>query len=166
MSEFFNILIQSNTLNFLIVVCLIVFLFLKLKINAKLQIMADEIKNYVNSAENEKLDAQKKLDIINSKVQKLPDVIERIKKSTENSVKNYEKKILADINEEKQDVENNIKRLFNLETRKFKNKLTCLLSEKSVELAKENAIKQLENNVELHNKYIENAIKELDGIKL
>ena len=45
----------------------------------------EEAKKYVNSAENEKLEAQKKLDIINSKIQRLPEVIDRIKKSTQNN---------------------------------------------------------------------------------
>ena len=166
MSEFINILIQSNTLNFLIVLALIIFLIKKLNVSNKLQNLADEIANYVNSSETEKNDAQKKLDIINGKVQKLPDVIERIKKSTENSIKNYENKVKKDLQDEKNDISKNADRLFKLETKKFKNKLTNLLSEKSVELARENAIEQLNGNVELHNRYIDSAIDELDRINL
>ncbi len=166
MTEFINILIQSNTLNFLITTGLIIFLLSKLNIREKLQSIADEIKSYVETAENEKNDAQKKLDIINGKIQKLPDVIERIKKSTENSVKNYENKIHKDIEEEKKDISHNAERIFKLETKNFKNKLTDLLSEKSVEAARENAVKQLKGNRELHNHYIDIAIDELDRINL
>ena len=166
MSEFVNVLIQSNTLNFFIVLALIVFLIRKLNVSNKLQNIADEIKNYVNSSENEKTDAQNKLDIINGKIEKLPVVIERIKKSTENSIKNYENKIKEDLQEEKDDISNNAQRLFKLETKKFKNKLTNLLSEKSIELARENAIEQLNGNVELHNRYIDSAIDELNRINL
>ena len=50
--------------------------------------------------------------------------------------------------------------------KKFKQKLTSVLSEKSVEIAKENAVNQLRENTELHNKYIDNAIEELDRISL
>ena len=44
-----------------------------------------DVVSLVETAENEKKNAQKKLDIINTKVQRLPEVIERIKKSTENN---------------------------------------------------------------------------------
>ena len=166
MNEFINILIQSNTLNFIIVTALIVFLLFKLNISAKLQNIADEIKNYVNSAENEKSQAQKKLDIINAKVQKLPDAINRIKRISENNIKNYELKIKDDIEEEKNDISKNADRIFNLETKKFKNNITVLLSEQSVEIARENAINQLKKDESLHNFYINKAIDELDRINL
>ena len=166
MSEFFQLLIKTNTLNFLIVVGLIAFLLFKLNIKKKLQDVADEIKNYVETAENEKASAQKKLEIINSKVQKLPEVIERIKRSTENSINNYEKKVRSDIEEEKTDLTKNAKRLFKLETKKFKQRLTVLLSEHSIEIARKNAVNQLKDNAELQNHYIDTAIEELDRINL
>lgn len=166
MSDFFNVLIQSNTLNFLIASALIFFVLYKCNISNKIQNIADEIKNYVNSSENEKIDAQKKLDIAKNKVQKLPDVIQRIKKSTDNSIKNYEKKVQEDINNEKNDIKKNAKRLFELETKKFKNNLCDVLSVQSVEIARKNAIEQLKENSQLHNRYIDSAIDELDGINL
>ena len=171
MPEFINILlksefVQSNTLNFLIVVAIIVIFTVKFNVSKRLQTKADDITNYVKTAENEKNEAQKKLDIINSKVQKLPDVIERIKKSTENNIKNYEKKIQRDIENEKIDISKNAQRIFDLETKKFKNKLTSLLSEESVEAARKNAIEQLKGNRHLHNHYIDAAIDELDRINI
>lgn len=164
--EFIDILIKSNTLNFLIVLGIIIFGLSKLNVSKKLENLSMEISDYVKSSENEKIEAQKKLDIVNKKVQKLPETIEKIKKITENSVKNYENKILSDIEEEKNDISKSAKRLLNLETKKFKDKLTNLLSEKSVEIARENAKKQLNENMELHNQYINRAIEELDGVSL
>jgi|GEM_PF-6885205 len=166
MSEFLDALLKSNIINFVITALLIAGVLYKLDITGKLKKNADEIKDYTLAAGNEKADAQKKLDIINGKVQKLPELIDRIKKSTENSVKNYEKKVQEDIEETKLDMSKNSQRILNLETNKFKNELIQLLSEKSVETARKNAIERLNENKELHNIYIDKAIEELDRINL
>ena len=165
-SEFIQIIIKSNTLNFVIVVVLICFLLAKLKIGNKLQNLADSIKSYVDTSENEKSDAERKLNIINNKVSKLGEVEERIKKSTQNSINNYENKVQIDIENQKSDISKTSERLLRLETKKFKNKLTDLISMQSVDVARENAIKNFQNNKELQNLYINKAIKELDGIKI
>lgn len=166
MSDILQLLIQTNTLNFLIVLFLIIFLVIKLNLKDKIEVLRSEIKDYVDASVNEKEQSDKDLEIIKKKVDKLPLVIEKIQKSTENSVKNLGEKIKNEIEEQKKDIENNAERIFNLETKKFKEKLTSLLSEKSVEIARENALNQLNQNNDLHNKYIDNAIDEIDRITL
>lgn len=166
MSDILQLLIQTNTLNFLIVLFLIIFLVIKLNLKDKIEVLRSEIKDYVDASTNEKEQSDKDLEIIKKKVDKLPLVIEKIQKSTENSVKNLGEKIKNEIEEQKKDIENNAERIFNLETKKFKEKLTSLLSEKSVEIARENALNQLNQNNDLHNKYIDNAIDEIDRITL
>ena len=164
MSDIIQTLIQSNTLNFLIVLFIIVFLVKKLNVSEKIEKLSDEIKNYVETSETEKQQAQTELGRINDKIAKLPALSERIRKSTQRNVNNIADNAKKHTEVQKQDITNNAKRLFSLETRLFKSKLTNLLSETSIELAKENAIKQLKENPELHNKYIEKAIEELDRI--
>lgn len=164
MSNIIQILIQSNTLNFLIVLLIIVFLYKKLDVTEKIEKITNEIKSYVESSETEKEQAQKELGRINDKIAKLPALSERIRKSTQRNVNNIAENARKHTEVQKQDITNNAKRLFNLETKLFKSRLTNLLSEKSIELAKENAIKQLRENPELHNTYIEKAISELDRI--
>ena len=164
MSDIIQILIQSNTLNFLIVLLIVIFLIKKLNVSGKIEKITNEITNYVESSETEKQQAQTELNRINDKIAKLPAVSERIKKSTQRNINNIAENAKKHTEVQKQDITNNAKRLFKLEARVFKSKLTNLLSEKSIELAKENAIKQLEENPELHNTYIEKAIAELDRI--
>ena len=166
MSDIFNLLIHSNTLNFLIVLAILVFIVVKLNLKEKIEVLRDEIKTYVETSVNEKNLAEQNLSLIKEKIQRLPEEIEDIQKSTENSVKSIGEKIRADIEEQKQDISNSAERIFNLETKKFKQKLTSVLSEKSVEIARDNAISQLKENTELHSKYIDNAIDELDRIVL
>ena len=153
-------------INFLIVLGIIIVLVVKLNLNGKIEVLRDEIKTYVDASVQEKEVAEQKLSSIKQKIEELPSQIKDIEIKTENSVKSIGEKIKADILEQKQDISNNAERIFNLEMKKFKQKLTSALSEKSIEIARENAVKQLNENNELHNKYIDNAIEELDRIRL
>ena len=166
MSDFWHLLLQSNIFNFIIVVAIIVYLFKKFNIKQKIEKLTNEIKSYVDESEKEKIDAEKELRNINNKIEKLPLEIDNINRSADNSVKSLSEKIHAETETQKQDILNNAERLLNLETKKFKSKLVNILSEKSVELVVENTIKQLNSNRELHKKYIDNAISELDRINL
>ncbi len=166
MNEFFDIIIKSNTLNFILVVVLVSVLFTVLKFKDKISKLRNEIKDYVENSVQEKETAQENLEKSKSKVEKLPLIIERIEKSAAHNVKNIEERIQHEIEEQKSDIDNNAKRLFNLESKKFNSKLIYLLSEKSIEIAEKNAISQLENNKELHNLYIDSAIEEIDKVNL
>ena len=166
MSDFLHLLLQSNIFNFILVVAIIVYLVRKFNLKQKIEKLTNEIKSYVDESENEKLDAEKELRNINDKIAKLPSEIDNINRSADNSVKSLSEKILTETESQKQDILNNAERLLNLETKKFKSKLVGILSEKSVELVQQNTINQLNSNRDLHKKYIDNAISELDRINL
>ena len=166
MNNIIQTLIQSNTLNFLIVILCLAFIIRKINVGKKLEALKSEIKSYVNEAENEKTAAETRLNKINEKIQKLPNEIARIERSTKNNIEGLSKKTQDDIQEKKQDIDNNVKRIIDLETKKFKSQLTSLLTEASINLAKDNAKKQLENNRAMHDKYIYEAIDEIDGMTL
>lgn len=166
MTEFIQLLINTNTINFLIVSAIVIFLLVKLNVKQNLIDISEEIKSYVDTSVREKEQTEKDLSIINDKIERLPALVERIKKSSENNVANIAKKIEIETENKKKDIENNANRIFELETKKFKSKLVSLLSEKSIEVVQKNAIEQLNNNMELHNKYIDNAIEEINRINL
>ncbi len=164
MPDFFQILIESNTINFIIVLVLLAVVIKKLNINSYLEKIRSGIQSYVKESENEKETAGKSLESINEKIKHLPGEIEKIKSSTSISVQSINEKIKSDIENQKTDIQNNADRIMQLEVKKFKSRLTDILSEKSIEIAGENAKIQLNNNKELHNVYINNAIDEIDRI--
>lgn len=166
MTNFWQLILQTNTFNFIIVLAILILIISKLNVKEKIEHIRDEIKSYVHESSNEKNLAEKELENIKKEVVKLPDEISRIKESAKNSVSSLERKIEAEVKEQMSDIDNNAKRLLSFETKKFKSKLSSILSEASIVLAKDNALKQLENNRELHNKYIEDAIEEINRINL
>ena len=166
MAEIWQIIVQSNTLNFLIVLAVVLFIVSKLDVKSKLEVMKDEIKTYVDASSKEKEDAKNELDEINEKIKHLPEEIADIKQSAENNIRGIEKRINEEIDEKKKDIENNAKRILGLETKKFKSRLSGILSQASIDLAKKNALEQLNDNRELHDRYINEAIDEIDRIGL
>lgn len=166
MTNIWQLILQTNTFNFIIVLAILAFIISKLNIKEKIEHIRDEIKAYVQESSNEKNLAEKELENIKKSVVKLPDEISKIKESAKNSVLSLERKIEAEVKAQMSDIDNNAKRLLSFETKKFKSKLSSILSEASVVLARDNALKQLENNRELHNKYIEDAIEEINRINI
>ncbi len=166
MADIWQIIVQSNTLNFLIVLAVVLFIVSKMDVKSKLEAIKDEIKNYVDASSKEKEAAEQDLQAINERIKQLPDEIADIKKSAENNIRGIEKRINEEIEEKKKDIENNAKRILGLETKKFKSRLSGILSQASIDLAKKNALEQLNNNRKLHDRYIDEAIDEIDRIGL
>ena len=63
-------------------------------------------------------------------------------------------------------IEKNIDKVVSIEEKKISNLLTEKTSLASIELAKQHIEKMLEQNPELHNKFIQNSIDELDKVKI
>ena len=166
MNEIWQLIIQSNTLNFLIVLAVVLFIASKLDIKTKLEKLRSEIQIFVDESSKEKENSLKTLNEVNEKIKHLPEEIADIKKTAENNVRGIEQRINSEIQEKMTDIENNAKRILGLETKKFKSKLSGILSQASIDLARKNAEEQLQNNRELHNKYISDAINEIDRINL
>lgn len=166
MNNFLETFIQSNTLNFLLVLLFLIWIALKLNIGEKLEHTKNQIKSFVGEAENAKSEAEKRMTDINEKVKRLPSEIQEIERITKVNIESLAKKNTDDINEQIQNIDNNVKRIMDLETKKFKSKLTSIISEASVNIAKENAIRQMQNNRAIHDKYIYDAIDEIDGMNL
>lgn len=166
MTDLFEIIAESNIINFIIVLALLIWLFSKINLKAKTAELSLQIKNYVRESETEKENSLDKLKEIETEIANLPENIKDIERSTEKNLQGINKRIAKEIEEKKSDLQNNEKRILGLERKKFKEKLTAVLTETSIDLAKKNAIEQLENNRDLHDKYIYDAINEIDGVNL
>lgn len=166
MNSIIHTLIQTNTINFIVVLAVLIFILSKLNVGTKINKIKEEIKEYVENSVAEKTIAEKELEAVEEKIKQLPTETKLIETSAENNIKGLEQKIKKEIEDKKNDIKTSADRILNLEIKQFKSKLTSILSEKSVILAKDNAIEQLKNNSELHNKYINEAIEEIGRISL
>lgn len=166
MADIWQIIIQSNTFNFIIVLAVLLFIMSKLNMAEKIDNLRNDIKSYIEESSAEKQTAKDKLDEINKKIEHLPEELEDIKSSAESNIQGMVKRIELEIEDKKKDIENNANRILDLEIKNFKSKLSAVLSEASVNLSRKNAAEQLQNNRELHDKYIYEAIEEIDKVNL
>lgn len=70
--------------------------------------------------------------------------------------------ILANTEEKVQLIEKNVKRVINAEEKTLSAKMTEKTLNASIELAKKHIISTLENNQDLHNKFIDESIENID----
>jgi F0F1-type ATP synthase membrane subunit b/b' len=161
-----HLILESNLINFIVVFVIMAFIIKKINVGDKIENVRKTIKSYVDESSNEKEAAEKELSQIQAKIEHLQDDIKDIETTAQNNIKGFENKIQEEIYEKKKDIDKNAERILNLETKNFKDKLSSVLSEASINLARKNAIEQLKNNRELHNKYINEALEGIDKINL
>lgn len=161
-----NLILESNLINFIVVFVIMAFIIKKINVGDKVENVRKTIESYVDEASNEKAAAEKELSQIQAKIEHLQDDIKDIEATAQNNIKGFENKIQEEIYEKKKDIDKNAERILNLETKNFKDKLSSVLSEASINLARKNAIEQLKNNRELHNKYINEALEGIEKINL
>ena len=90
MAEIWQIIVQSNTLNFLIVLAVVLFIVFKLDVKSKLEAIKDEIKTYVDTSSQEKEAAEKDLDEIKEKCS--PEIIQA-KEQAMSAIKGSKEKV-------------------------------------------------------------------------
>ncbi len=161
-----NLILESNLINFIVVFVIMAYIIKKINVGDKIENVRKTIKSYVDESSNEKAAAEKELSQIQAKIEHLQDDIKYIEATAQNNIKGFENKIQEEIYEKKKDIDKNAERILNLETKNFKDKLSSVLSEASINLVRKNAIEQLKNNRELHNKYINEALEGIDKINL
>ncbi len=161
-----NLILESNLINFIVVFVIMAYIIKKINVGDKIENVRKTIKSYVDESSNEKAAAEKELSQIQAKIEHLQDDIKDIEATAQNNIKGFENKIQEEIYEKKKDIDKNAERILNLETKNFKDKLSSVLSEASINLVRKNAIEQLKNNRELHNKYINEALEGIDKINL
>lgn len=159
-------ILESNLINFLIVLSILVVISIKLNVKTKIGELQKVIVSYVENSSLEKDNAHKALNEIQEKINHLEDDIEDIEKNAQRNIKSIERRISEEIVEKKKDIDNNANRILNLEVKNFKAKLSDILSDASINLVKKNVIEQLKENKELHNRYINEAIDGIDKVNL
>ena len=163
--DIWNTIVQTNTFNFLVMVGIIAIIAKKLKLVSKLQEAADKVKSEIENSDKAKEqsiinleDAEKVYETTAGEVREISSTAEKNILFIEQLMANEEQKAVEAIKQNMQKALNTTE----------KNAIRDL-SEKTVlasfELAKKHIIHLLETNPRYHQKFIEDSIRELDGLK-
>lgn len=120
--------------------------------------VSDELEN----SENKKQISEKDLATVKEMTKNLPEKIKEIEAISDEKIRTLKSAILNDLEKQKANVILATQKTIASEKQKIYTTLTQETLKKAVETAKENIIRKLNEDVELHNEFINNSIKELD----
>lgn len=165
LAEFWNLIVQSNTFNFAILLLIFAIVLKKMNITAMIEKMKDSIIVMIENADKERENAITELETAKKAVENLENEINEQIHRAEIHAKAAAKQILDEASQKVKRIENSVSRAIEAEEKTLSAKLSdkALLAASAV--AKEHIIRTLNENPDLHNKYINDSIEELEGIK-
>ena len=164
--KIWDVIVKSNTFNFAILLLLIAIIANKLNIDEKLENLKNDIIKKIENAQRQKEEAAKILSQARNDVEHLDEeVADRITKAKSNA-ETITEEILKNAGEKAKKFEEGISRRIEAEEKTVSATLSKQTATAAVELAKDHIKKVLNNNQELHKKFIYECIEELDRIKI
>ena len=164
--EFWNVIVQSNTFNFLIFIGLFALLFKKINfgammdgLQAKVMVLIEDAKR----AEDDSINELKKTQEVSSKV---PMEVKNILDNAEVTADRLGKRILEDAEKQVNSIYKNTDGVVESEGQKIISTLSKKTALASLELAKAHIVKTLQVKPQYHAKFIEDSINELDGFNI
>lgn len=164
--EIWKTFIQSNTFNFVVFALIFAWIFKKIDIKKAIAGLQNAVVEIIEAAKKEKQTALKELKSAKSAVKNLPKEVEKILSDADKNADILSKKVLADAKKQAENIELNAQKLITAEEKAAVSSITQKAAKASVDKALADITAALEKNPELHNKFIEDSIDELDRLTL
>ena len=164
LANFWNIIVESNTFNFAVLLLIFAILYKKLNISNTVEKIKQDVINTINNAKTEKENAKNKLMEAEKSIEHIDEEIKQ--KLSEASIKGDDiaKQILANTNEKVDLIEKNISRVISAEEKTLSAQMTQKTLDASIELAKQHIKSLLKDYMDLHNKFIDESIDSIDRV--
>ena len=162
--KIWNIIVESNTLNFIIFVLLLGLIMKKVNIAGAISSLQQKIVKIIDDAKQEKSDALNALNQAEKAVENLGTELKEIVDDAQKSANVLGEKILNEAKKQVEDIENNAKKVIEAEEKLLISKLAKQTSQQSVEAAKSHITNVLSETPTLHEQYINESIDELDRL--
>ncbi len=166
MAEFWNLIVQSNTFNFAILVIIIAVVFAKIDLPGIIEKIKNDVARAIENAKQEKENAEKDLKTAQKTAANTDNEVAEQLKTAENNAQNLSQGIIKNTELQIENIKSNILKVINAEEKSLSAKLTQDTVNNSIELAKQNIINKLNENPDLHNKFIDDSINEIDRVQL
>ncbi len=166
MADFWNLIVQSNTFNFLVMLVIFVMLWQKLDLTSKVEAMKSDIVEFIENSKREKELASLHLQEAEKSVANLDAEIREKLDTSKALAQNVFDEIQGMAQKSVEKIEANVDKIIDNETRKINSKLANTTADNAISLATGRLQEMFAQNPELHNKYINDSIETLDRIKL
>lgn len=163
---FENYILNTNVLNFIVLVLILAFCIVKFDLKGMLNAMQKKVADLIEEVKQNKLNSEKTLADAKSSVKNLASDIKTINTDADESAKAISEKIMKEAEVQVKNIENNADKVISAEEKQVVADLIKEVSAISIDKSKENIQNMLANNIELHEKYINESIDKLDGLAL
>jgi len=165
-TEFWNLIIESNTFNFIVLLVIFVIVAQKLKLKEAIEKLRDSIVEAIETSKLAKENAEKHYSDAKSKIEHIEDEISEKLSLASKQADNVASSIREVTERKIRQIENNVKKVIAAEEKTLVTSLTDKTANASIDMARNYVVSRLKNEPELHNKYIEESINELDKVKI
>lgn len=162
--EIFKYILESNIINFLIMVWLLCVLCKKFELSSILNKSVDAVEDYIEKSKSEKQNSVQKVKDAQDLMDKLPSQVEEIEKFTKQKTDVFKKQLEENTLKTIQKVENNIEKIKKIDEKKTSNAIMERSFYMSIDKAQSDIINMLKSNPDLHNKFIDESLNELEKI--
>ena len=164
--EFWNVIVQSNTFNFLIFIGLFALLFKKINFGAMMDSLQAKVMVLIEDAKRAKDDSINELKKTQEVSSKVPMEVKNILDNAEVTADRLGKRILEDAEKQVNSIYKNTNGVVESEGQKIISTHSKKTALASLELAKAHIVKTLQVKPQYHAKFIEDSINELDGFNI
>ena len=163
---FFLFIKHSNIINFLIMVWLLGYFVKKMNLSKSFEQGIENVKSLITKSDEARSTSKKHFDEAQILINGLPEDIKNLEANSADKINIFKDKINENAKKTIFNLSTNIEKLISIEEKKISNLLTEATSKDAISQAKINLEKLLEEKPQLHDKFIENSIAELDRIQI
>ncbi len=164
--SFLKYLATSNAINFIIMLVILGVIIVKMNLKSTLSDAVAGVENSIKNSDNEKEKSENVLQTSKNEFDRLPEVIKNLENEAELKVRVFKDKIEENTQKNIQDIQKNVERSLLIEEEKISNLMTGRTIAASVAMAQDNIRDLLKENPELHLKFIDESLDELDKVEL
>lgn len=164
--EIWNLIVQSNTFNFLIFIGLFALLFKKINFGEMMDNLQAKVMTLIEDAKKAKDESIKELKKTQEISSKVPQEVKDILDNADVTAERLGKRILEEAEKQVNSIYKNTDSIVESEGQKIISGLSKKTALASLELAKNHIKKTLSDKPQYHAKFIEDSINELDGFNL
>ena len=161
-----NVILESNTFNFIVLAIIIIYLMKKLRAGAALENLKNAIIKRIDDSKAEKEKALSELKNAEKAVENLDNEIKERYNLAEQNADGVIQQTVMNAENQVSHILQNAENAIENEEKQISAQILKSTAEKALSTAKDIIAARLKENPELHEKYINEAIEDIDRVKL
>lgn len=162
--EIWKKICESNLFNFVVMIGLLAYLSNKLKIGEKIESGRKAIEKSITDSETKRDESLNKLYKAQENVTKIDEEMLKILKNAEDNAHSLGSKLIEESNQQIELIKESSKKAIENNFKSVKNEILKETGEKAMQIAESKIKSELENNYDLHKKFIYESLDSLDNI--